>query len=87
MGQLDAFEKGLQGRDLITSDPSNNYKGTTYSYNGKGLPLRPSNDLNSQTHAQGAGADYSTLAKHSIHDLDGKTPNAYQKPTDTSGNF
>jgi hypothetical protein len=87
MGQLEALEKGLQGKDLITTDPDSKYKGTTYSYDGKSLPPRENNNLQSQIHAQGAGADYSTLAKHSIHDLDGKTPNSYVKPADTSGNF
>lgn len=87
MGQLEAFEKGEQGKNLITTDPHGEFKGTTYSYDGKGLPARKGALSTSQLHAQGAGADYSTLAKHSIHDLDGKTPDAYQKPADTSGNF
>ncbi len=74
MGQLEAFENGKQGKEGLS------LKGITPA-------TREGAQTTSQIHAQGAGADYSTLAKHSIHDLDGKTPNAYQKPADTSGNF
>ena len=85
MGQLEALENGIQGANLKKEDA--NFKGTTYNIDGKSVAPRENNNLQSQIHAQGAGADYSTLAKHSIHDLDGKTPNSYVKPADTSGNF
>lgn len=78
MGQLEEFEKGNNGAS-VPSAP--------LGLKGKTPPTRNGALSTSQLHAQGAGADYSVLAKHSIHDLDGKTPNAYQKPADTSGNF
>ena len=74
MGQLEAFEKGNQGKEGL-------------SIKGKTPATREGALSTSQIHAQGAGAEYSTLTKHSIHDLDGKTPKSYEKPADTSGNF
>lgn len=85
MGQLEALENGLQGANLKKEDA--NFKGTTYNFDGKSLAPRKNNNLQSQTHAVGGGQDYSSVGKHSVLDLDGKTPNKYEKPADTSGNF
>ena len=85
MGQLEASENGLQGANLKKEDA--NFKGTTYSIDGKSVTPRENNNLQSQTHAVGAGIDYNSVGKHSTLDLDGKTPKKYEKPADTSGNF
>lgn len=50
MGQLEAFEKGEQGKNLITTDPHGEFKGTTYSYDGKGLPVRAGSSRSNDIH-------------------------------------
>ena len=73
MGQLEAFEKGIQGKDT-------SFKGKTPGTREGALPT-------SQLHAQGADKKFSTDAGHSTLDLDGQTPKSYQKPLDTADNF